>query len=100
MGTRRYAAWTAGVAQLLLAGCPTTSIAASARWLRSFSPRRICDMDRFEVADWFLWPWYRRWYWPCYWSPNRGMGVQCSLGKFQPVTEAQLAAIEDAIDSY
>ena len=169
MGKRRYAAWTATVALLLLAGCATSPEAESRRlameadiqdilsqavpaelgtskrclsdheyrgfralneqyllfegrrgklWInelrsrcydlrhghvlmvRSFSPRRICDMDRFEVADWFHWPWYRRWYWPGYWGPSWGTGVQCSLGKFQPVTEAQVAAIEDAIDSY
>ena len=68
--------------------------------VRSFSPRRICDMDRFEVADWFHWPWYRRWYWPGSWGSNWGLGVPCSLGNFQPVTEEQVAAIEDAIDSY
>jgi hypothetical protein len=168
MGTRRYAAWTAVLALLLLAGCATSPEAESRRlaieadiqdilsqtvpaelgtskrclsdheyrsfralndqyllfegrrgkqWINelrsrcydlrrghvlmvtSFSVRRICDMDRFEVADWFYWPWYRRWYWPGYWGPSWGMGVQCSLGKFQPVTEAQVAAIEDALDS-
>ena len=138
MGTRRYAAWTAAVALLLLAGCATSPEAESRRlameadiqdilsqavpaelgvtkrcladheyrsfralndqyllfegrrgklWInelrsrcydlrrghvlmvRSFSPMRICDMDRFQVADWFYWPWYRRWYWPGY-SPS------------------------------
>ena len=68
--------------------------------VRSFSSRRICDMDRFQVADWFYWPWYRRWYWPGYWGPDWGMGVHCSLGKFQPVTEAQVAEIEAVLDSY
>ena len=58
----------------------------------SFSGTRLCDMDRFEVADWFAWPWYRRWPW--YWGHRWGTGISCSLGKFQPVTEAQVNEIE------
>ena len=169
MGTRRYAAWTAAVALVLLAGCATSPEAESRRlameadiqdilnqaipaelgttkhcladheyrsfralndqymlfegrrgklWINelrtrctdlrrghvlmvtSFSARRICDMDRFQVADWFYWPWYRRWYWPGYWGPDWGIGVHCSLGKFRPVTEGQVADIEAVLDSY
>ena len=50
---------------------------------------RICDLDSFEVRDWFGAPWYRPW----------GGGMRCSLGKFQPVTEAQVDAIRAALKS-
>ena len=50
---------------------------------------RICDLDSFEVRDWFGAPWYRPW----------GGGMRCSLGKFQPVTEAQVDAIRQALKS-
>jgi hypothetical protein len=60
--------------------------------VKSFNARRMCDMDRFEVTDWFAWPWYRRWPWQ--WGGSWGAGMTCSLGKFQPVTEDQVAKIE------
>jgi hypothetical protein len=63
----------------------------------SFSNMRMCDMDRFQVADWFDWPWYRRWPW--HWGGNWGMGMQCMLGKFQPVTAGQVAEIEAVLKS-
>jgi hypothetical protein len=65
--------------------------------VRSFSSMRMCDMDRFQVADWFDWPWYRRWPW--HWGGSWGTGAHCSLGKFQPVTEAQVAEIEAVLES-
>lgn len=55
---------------------------------------RMCDMDRFEVTDWFDYPWYRRWGWGGW-----GSGASCSLGKFHPVTEAQVAEIEAVLES-
>lgn len=58
-----------------------------------FSSTRICDMDRFQVSDWFYWPWYRRWR-PWHWGPAWGTGAFCSLGKFYPVTEGQVTEIE------
>jgi len=60
--------------------------------VKSFSGTRMCDMDRFEVADWFDWPWYRRWPW--HWGGSWPSGIACTLGKFQPVTRAQVAEIE------
>jgi hypothetical protein len=60
--------------------------------VKSFSGGRLCDMDTFQVADWFDWPWYRRWPW--HWGGSWGMGARCSLGVFQPVTEGQVAEIE------
>ena len=63
----------------------------------SFSGMRMCDMDRFQVADWFDWPWYHRWPW--HWGGNWGMGMQCTLGKFQPVTADQVAEIEAVLKS-
>jgi hypothetical protein len=65
--------------------------------VRQFNARRMCDMDTFEVADWFAWPWYRRWPWR--WGMNWGVGMRCSLGKFQPVTESQVEEIEAVIRS-
>ena len=65
--------------------------------VKSFSARRMCDADRFEVAEWFDWPWYRRWPWS--WGGSWGTGATCALGKFQPVTEAQVAEIEALIES-
>ena len=60
--------------------------------VRSFSWSRICDMDKFQVADWFEWPWNRRWPW--HWGTSWGTGMTCTLGQFQPVTEDQVAEIE------
>ena len=50
---------------------------------------RICDLDSFEVRDWFGAPWYRPW----------GGGMRCTLGTFQPVTEAQVDAIRQTLES-
>ncbi len=65
--------------------------------LRSFSGTRMCDMDSFQVADWFDWPWYRRWPW--HWGGSWTTGMRCSLGKFQPVTEGQVEEIDALLDS-
>ena len=65
--------------------------------MRQFSASRMCDMDSFEVADWFGWPWYRRWPW--HWSMNFGVGMRCTLGKFQPVSQAQVDEIEAILRS-
>lgn len=65
--------------------------------VKSFGATRMCDMDRFQVADWFGWPWYRRWPWQ--WGGTWGTGPACSLGKFQPVTEAQVEEIEALLKS-
>ena len=65
--------------------------------VKSFSGMRMCDMDRFMVADWFDWPWYRRWPW--HWGGSWGTGMQCSLGKFQPVAQDQVAEIEAVLKS-
>lgn len=58
---------------------------------------RICEMDAFVADDWFSWPWYRRWPWS--WGRGWGSGMQCWLGKFQPVSESQVEAIEAVIRS-
>ena len=65
--------------------------------VRPTSASRMCDMDRFEVADWFDWPWYRRWPWR--WG-TWGRGPMCVLGKFQPVTEAQMQEIEALLEQW
>ena len=64
--------------------------------VRKYSGTRMCDADRFEVAEWFDWPWYRRWPW--HWGAW-GTGATCSLGKFQPVTRAQVNEIKDLLKS-
>ena len=65
--------------------------------VRKFSGSRLCDTDTYEVAEWFDFPWYRRWPW--HWGSGWGTGLRCSLGKFQPVTEAQVEAIEAALEA-
>lgn len=65
--------------------------------VRQFSGTRMCDMDRFQVTDWFDWPWYRRWPWQ--WGAW-GTGPSCTLGKFQPVTEAQVQEIEALLENW
>ena len=64
---------------------------------RPFSGTRICDLDRFEVADWFAWPWYRRWPWT--WG-TWGTGMACTFGQFQAVSEAQVDEIENLLENY
>ena len=65
--------------------------------VRQFSSTRMCDMDSFEVAEWFDWPWYRRWPWR--WGLDWGVGMRCTLGKFQPVTQEQVDEIKAVIRS-
>jgi len=52
---------------------------------------QICDMDQFQVTDWFLWERYQRWPW--HWPE----GIPCTLGRFRPVSEAQVEAIKAAL---
>lgn len=65
--------------------------------VRSFSWSRICNMDSFQVVDWFDWPWYRRWPW--HWGTGWGISSTCTLGSFQPITSDQLAEIEAVLKS-
>ena len=65
--------------------------------VRSFSTLRLCDLDRFQVTDWFRWPWYRRWPWR--WGQTWHTGMTCTLGRFQPVTEGQVAEIRGILRS-
>ena len=77
--------------------CPDLRHATILR-VKSFSTMgRICDMDSFQTGDWFDWPWYRRWPWR--WGTHWGTGIPCTFGKFQPVTESQITAIEEALKS-
>ena len=64
---------------------------------RSFSGSRICERDTFDVADWFSWPWYRRYPWQ--WGAGLGSG-SCMLGEFHPVTEEQVKEIEAVLEDY
>lgn len=81
----------------LLAPCPDLRYATALRVKSIYSFGRICDMDTFRPADWFDWPWYRRWPWSR--RDHWDTGITCSLGDFQPVNEAQVAAIERALKS-
>ena len=65
---------------------------------RSFSGSRICDRDTFDVADWFSWPWYRRYPWQ--WGTGLGSGGAGMLGEFHPVTDEQVAEIEAVLEDY
>lgn len=64
--------------------------------VRQFTGTRMCDGDRFTVADWFGFPWYRRS--PRYWGTHWGTGTPCMLGKFQPVTGDQVGEIESILE--
>ena len=74
----------------LRATCPDLEHAQVLR-LRSISFTQVCELDRFLPADWFYWPWYRRWPWT--YDRGWGMAISCTLGEFQPVTEEQVAEI-------
>ena len=65
--------------------------------MRPMTSTRMCNRDRFEVADWFDWPWYRRWPW--HWG-TWGTGETCVLGEFHPVTEAQVNEIEALLEQW
>jgi len=75
--------------------CPDLRFATALRVKSIYSYGRICDMDSFKPGDWFDWPWYRRSPWT--WGSRWGTGLTCSLGKFQPVNEGQVSAIEAAL---
>ena len=58
---------------------------------RPFSARRLCDGDRFEVADWFELPR----------SVGRlPAGPTCSFGEFQPVSQGQVDEIEALLEDW
>ena len=80
----------------LRASCPDLRY-GSMIVVKSFSWSRICDTDSFQAGDWFDRPMYRRWPWQ--WGGSWGMGMQCSLGKFQPVTKDQVEEIKAAVKS-
>lgn len=65
--------------------------------VRKFAGSRMCERDQFRVTDWFDWPWYRRWPWN--WG-TWGTGPMCTLGQFQPVTEAQVDEIEARLEDW
>lgn len=51
-----------------------------------YTMRRICNMDSFQVTDWFAWPWYRRWPWHWGW----GVGATCVLASSNRSTKPRL----------
>ena len=76
--------------------CPDLRFGTLIR-VKSFSWSRICESDSFLVGEWFDRAWYRSWPW--HWGSGSGMGVQCSLGSFQPVTKDQVEEIKAAVKS-
>ncbi len=64
---------------------------------RPFSGRRLCDADRFEVAEWFERPYYTGWPWSWGRLPS---GPTCALGTFQPVTQGQVDEIEALLEEW
>ena len=64
---------------------------------RPLSGNRICDRDTFDVADWFSWPWYRRYPWQ--WGVGLGARGTCMFGMFHPVTDEQVKEIEAVIEN-
>ena len=81
----------------LSAPCPDLRHASVLRVRQWSGTRRICRLDTFQAGDWFDWPWYRRSPWR--WGSGWGSKMTCSLGEFQAVTPAQVAALEAAIRS-
>ena len=68
------------------------------KWIISWGGAQwIEGWKSMVVLDWFAWPWYRRWPWR--WGMNYGVGMRCTLGKFQPVSQAQVDDIEAVIRS-
>lgn len=80
----------------LRSSCPDLRRGSLIR-VQSFSWSRICDTDSFQVGEWFDRTWYRSWPW--HWGGGSDMGMQCSLGKFQPVTKDQVEEIRAALKS-
>ena len=58
---------------------------------RPFSARRLCDGDRFEVAEWFDLP--RR-------AGRLPTGPTCAFGTFQPVSQGQVDEIEALLEEW
>jgi len=70
--------------------CPELRHAMVLR-VKSFSSMgRICDMDSFSARDWFG---------RDQWGSRGGGAGTCSLGSFEPVTAAQVGAIQAALDA-
>lgn len=70
--------------------CPELRRAMVLR-VKSFSSMgRICDMDAFSARDWFG---------RDQWGSRGGGAGTCSLGSFEPVTAAQVGAIQAALDA-
>jgi hypothetical protein len=76
--------------------CPDLRNATILRVRSAGMVGRTCDGDQFVASDWFYWPWYRRWPWR--WGTSWGTGAVCVLGKFQPVTDEQLEAVETVLE--
>ena len=58
--------------------------------VKHYSGSRFCEFDRFNVADWFDLPRTLN---------TRGkLGMECTLGTFQPVTADQVAEIDAVLE--
>ncbi len=66
----------------LRARCPDLRRADALAFRSHTMSERICELDSFIAADWMG-------------SRSRQPGMRCTLGAFQPISEAQMQAIRD-----
>lgn len=72
--------------------CRDLRYSTALRVKSTLTTTQICRADTFQAGDWFDWPWYQRWPWR--WGTTWNSGAICVFGEFQPVTEAQVEAIQ------
>lgn len=66
----------------LRARCPDLRGADALAFRSRTMSERICELDSFVAADWMG-------------GPSRRPGMRCTLGAFQPISEAQMQAIRE-----
>jgi hypothetical protein len=72
----------------LRSSCPGLRTGHALKFVNLSGGSQICDLDSFEVVDFFYYPRFQRWPWQWF------NGVRCALGKFEPITEQQAAALK------
>lgn len=77
----------------LRGNCPGLRTGHALKFVNRTGMGQICDLDHFEVVDFFYYPRFRRWPW--YWFD----GVGCTLGKFEPITQQQAESLKIALKS-
>jgi uncharacterized protein DUF6491 len=71
--------------------CPGLRTGHALKFVSRTGMSQICDLDSFEVVDFFYYPRFRRWPWDWF------DGVRCTLGKFEPITEQQAESLKLAL---